>query len=284
MPQTGDVDALIVAVRDQPAGTPGRGVLAAAAIGAVLQSGSVEPGRMRQLAPLLAIADQDPPAGAEWPALRAVTRATVLTWDAAERRLPDPRAALAEVRALAAEHRDSRFAPLFASSELALRYAAGVAEGDVGALADAVGGLRQIWADPLVAAHPFADPTVDVVEKAAAVVTVRDNGGDVRQALAELTAAADRLPPGHPMRTTVAETTAMLGMAVTMTSESSAEQIEAATAAAGNPALSAADRVLYQAGAAVAELQSETDPARVDAAIERLRDVQIGRASCRERV
>ena len=131
MPQTGDVDALIVAVRDQPAGTPGRGVLAAAAIGAVLQSGSVEPGRMRQLAPLLAIADQDPPAGAEWPALRAVTRATVLTWDAAERRLPDPRAALAEVRALAAEHRDSRFAPLFASSELALRYAAGVAEGDV---------------------------------------------------------------------------------------------------------------------------------------------------------
>jgi hypothetical protein len=267
---TGDLEAGIAALFALPADAPRRSALAAGLIGEVLRAGGAAgglPDQVRHLDRLMEIADQDPPHTPQWPALRAVSRAMVLTWAAAEGRLTDPQAASAEVEALGEQFAESRYAPLFASARLALRYAAGVAEGDRGALSDAVDGIAGLRADPRFTARTATDPHADVLAKAAAVMSANENGGDVAQALRDLEAAADRLPPGHSLRATVHRATSMLS-AVT---GGPPERVAQATAMAADPTLSDADRALYQAGLAVSALETETDPARMDPAVEDLR-------------
>jgi len=272
----GDLDAAILELFRLPEDVPRRASLAAGLIGAVLRAGiGAGLGRLRDLDRLIALADSDPPDTPDWPAQRAVARAMALTRAAAERELADPRAALAEVESLAAKFGDeSRFTPLFDSAVAALKYSAAVADGDLGALTEVLDGMRKLRQDPRIGGDPATAPTVDVLAKAAAVLSANENGGDLRQALADLAATAESLPSGHHLRATVAETTAMMSMMLGGGDQRSApERSAAAVAAAGNPALTGADRALYQAGAAMVGLDTETDVHRVDAAVEQMRGV-----------
>ena len=124
----GDLDEAVAELLALPAGLPVRGPLAAGLIDRILRSGTMpEPERLRHLDALLALADQNPPSDPDWERRRSGARSVALMLAAAEGRIGDSRAALAELDTLAEGPGGATMTDL---SRMVVRYMQAVHQGD----------------------------------------------------------------------------------------------------------------------------------------------------------
>ncbi|MBL7258023.1 CHAT domain-containing protein [Paractinoplanes lichenicola] len=268
----GDLDSAVADLLALPAHLPVRGPLAAGLIDRILSSGPApDLDRLRHLDALLAVADRDPPAGPDWERRRSAARALALMVAAAEGRLGDPGAALAELDTLAEGPAGATMTDL---TRMVLRYQQRVQHGDESAVArltDDFTRLRDKFADV-----PALRPTLGMLDLAHEVMATHDRGDDPAEALARLREATGQLPADHPMRVSAENSARMIGPLNRLKSGPAGEtDLAALRELAAQPGLAVHDRALYLAATGMSTFQHETDPARVDAGIEQVREALL---------
>ncbi len=206
-----DTDAVLENLYRLPSDLPATGALAASVLRLlVLNNPNADMHGLRHVDRLLAIADRNPPPHPSWRTLRASARMMAILRAAAEFDLPDPRAALAKLDAIAADAPDNPgLAMLHRSARSAVSYLVAMNEGDesgVRQMLSDIEGLRDGYA-----ANPVLGANLDVLSLAGEVMTAHQGGGDVLTAVQRLRAATDKLPPGHRMHEVMAELDAMMG-------------------------------------------------------------------------
>ena len=268
----GDLDAAVADLHLLPADLPVRGPLAAGLIARMLREDPTGggPERLRHLDVLLEIADRNPPATPDWPRQRSVARTAAMMRAIAEGERTDPRAGLAELDALAD---DPATELLKRTAGMAFRHAQAVQNGDETAVRQMAADLAELRDQ--AKSFPALKPTLDLMGPAHDLMAAHERGEDLGVALRRLQEATGQLPPGHHLRTVVADTAKLLVPALqTVDGPATApsdEQLAALLELAGRPGLGPADRAFYLAGAGALAFAQETDLERVDAGIERLR-------------
>src|SRR4051794_17773236 len=205
-------------------------------------------------------------------------RMLALTRAAAERRLDDPRAAMAEVDELTAEFAgDAQIRALAQSTQVALRLAGDAGLTDAATLRTAVADLRRLAGD-----NPDAAGTLTMMHRLVDALEMHQNGGteDAVALFSELIEAGAAMPGNSLLREAAAESAPMLDlMRSLMNGVPHADLAEHAgrtgtvRSRADRPGLSDAERALHliAAGGAALRMGEEQDLSRIDAAIADLR-------------
>jgi hypothetical protein len=289
----GDLDAAIADLYRMQADVPGRSYLAAGLLRVLMQTNTYASlNRPRDVERLLAIADDDPPAGPTWRRTRAAVRALVLMQLAIDQRLTDPRAALRELDEL---ERSAVGEPgpelVIATARPAIELLRALREGDEAAIRDMPSGVARLREQ--VAHLPDSGTVTDALAVAVDLMAAHRRGGDVWEHMEQLKSTVDKLPAGHPLHAALADATVMAAPlrglmgaepgAASAVSDADVAALEARARAAG---LSDADRVAACAVVAGVLLRGgvETDRARVDRAITWMRaalDVRVTDAAQR---
>ncbi|MET7426019.1 CHAT domain-containing protein [Dactylosporangium sp. NPDC005555] len=271
----GDLDAAIDDLLSLPE-FPGRGSLAALLLQAILVTGpSTGTFRLGRLAPLLALADADPPPDPGWPCLRAAARAGELSRAAAEREIFDPKAAMAELDRLetdAAGHPAAMMHVRFARAGIAMLLS--VYHGDVALPASFTADKQFMRA--MTQGHPMGAAFDEMLDAATAVLDARQLDGDVFAAMERMAGLAERFPEGSDLRTSVERAAAVMAplrAVMEGTGRVTDEQLATMRKLATGGGLSAADAALAEAfvGGAAIGGGTETDPARIAQGIEHSR-------------
>ena len=206
----GDLDAAVALLHRLPAGTAGRGRLAAALIGAFLRDLRLDLPRLRHLDGLLAVAETGPPPIPGWHRLRAGARAVALMCAAAEGRLADPRAGLADLDVLVAEAGDApELRPLFESARTALTFLTAMTEGDESSIRRVPEQLDLLQASA-GAAHPQGGALVELAGAFSALMAANQRDEELSEPLRRVREAIGRMPADDPVRAAAAEALAML--------------------------------------------------------------------------
>ncbi|MGA5301122.1 CHAT domain-containing protein [Nucisporomicrobium flavum] len=271
----GDLDAAIAAVHRLPGHGARRGEFAAELVEAVIRREPMtRPDRLRALDGLLVLADADPPRTARWRRWRAAGRAMALAFAAAEHRLPDADAALAEIDRLAADAADApSMKPMFASARLSVEYARAAAEDDAAAMTRLAQRLRTIGESAVSAGAESAAEVSDVAAAMGEMMAAQRSGADVAESLRKIRAAAEALPPDHPMRATAENALAMSGMFINSPGELNPDVI---ADLASRSSFGPMDQPLVRATAAIAALADEVDPEKITRAIDEFRTAIAG--------
>ena len=162
------------------------------------------------IARLLPIADQDPPNDPNWPKARALIRVGALMREAAEARLADPRAALAEIDTLAAVAAgDPGLGIMIDFARTGLTLAQAVQEGDMSVMPTLSSDLDRFR--KLVGHDPRAAALLDSIGGSLEAYTAHQrDGGTIFEALER---GADLLGPDDPLHGVVAQTRQLVEMA-----------------------------------------------------------------------
>lgn len=281
----GDLDEAVADLRLLPAHLPIRGALAAGLVTAVIRSGpEVKPERIRHLRDLLEIADRDPPQRPEWPRHRAVALGYTLVQGGLDGEVADPGAALAEWDAVVAEvGADPATAVVFESIRAALVTRLALTVGDEATL-QRMPAIAKDLGDRMrsVSTRPEAETFAQALPEVMSLLSTQRHDGDVAGALDRLQTLVERLPPGHHLREVVDQTAVMLGPFRDMMgadpdrpgTRPTDEQLAVLAEAARQPDLRPAERAVRHGmvGGAALRLGAETDPHRVELAIEHLRE------------
>ncbi|GAA2846248.1 hypothetical protein GCM10010443_04840 [Actinoplanes cyaneus] len=258
----GDLNEAVAALERVPAGSPGRGTLAAALLWPLLANLQVDLRTLRRLGRVLAIAEADPPDSPHWPAMRAGARVAALMADTLADRITDPHATLAELERLVAEAgTDTRFTPIFESARMGLTLMTALHDGDESAYRR----LPEQFARMRANAGPGAkdvpiEAQLELIEALVAAMHARRKGTDLHEALRRAGQAAERLPADDPLRTMVMQHLgALSGDAV---------------ADSDHWTMTDQDRAMQRgfAAARMLGMGEETDPRKIETAIGHLRE------------
>lgn len=258
----GDLDAAVSGLHRLPASLPGRGRLAAALLGALVREPKLDMSRLRRVESVLAVAENDPPASPKWTSTRAAARAVALLVAAAEDRVADPRAAMAELEKLAAEAgMDTSASPFFESVRQGLAFLAAMHEGDESALRRLPERLERLHAMS-GDAYPLAQPLTDLMTASAEMMAANQRGDDLTEPMRRVREAAESLPPDDPVRAAALEGLSMAG------------DLSGVPSGGKSTGLDDADPVLRYTHAAAVLLRGgeETDLGKIEAAIVSLRE------------
>lgn len=265
----GDLDAAIADVHRLPERGARRAELAAELVEVIIRSEPmVHPKRLQSLDGLIRLADADPPRTTRWRRWRAAGRATALGFAAAEGRLPDPDAALAEIDRLDADADDPTLGPMFESARIAIEYGRAVAEGDAAAISRLTSRMRSFGRSGNVSGAETAAPVIALNTAMADVMAAQRGGADLAEPMRRLRTAADALPPGHYLRATAEDALATAELFAARPGELNPDKI---ADLASRTSQGTARRDLVRAAAAIAALPDEVDPSRIATAIEQFR-------------
>ena len=212
----GDFDAGVEALHRLPPDASGRSALAVKMIALCIAPTQDLAGGLRDLSRrashierLLVLAEQDPPADAEWPRLRILARVSVLTAAMADGSSLTQVQALAELEVLAAADEDPAIKKLMDIARSVLSFGVAFAEGDVSLphrlKADAEA-FRAVLPD-----GPESDALAELLTALADLSLVAQRGGDMRSALVGVREKLEGLPPAHPARVALEERMAIMG-------------------------------------------------------------------------
>jgi hypothetical protein len=282
----GDEAALEAGVADLyrlPDDLPARGPLAAGLVTALVLTGRDRgPQRLRHLDGLLEIADRNPPATPGWPRIRSTARLLAHLRAGADRERFDTRAVLAEMEGLLATAGDNpTLHALYDAMRTGMNYLQALDDGDRAGQrvsTEDIARLRNLGA------HKGMGPLGDYAADALALIDAhqRDDGEARWQAWERLQAASARLGPGSHLQDVVAEIGTFLepmrGLMGADATMPSAEQLAALDELTQRPGISDTERAVFHTAAGAAALGGgqETDPGRIDAAVESFRAAVAG--------
>ncbi|GIE87328.1 CHAT domain-containing protein [Actinoplanes regularis] len=263
----GDLDAAIAALERLPAGSPGRGTLAAALLWPLLRDLRMELPQLHRVERVFAIAEADPPDAPKWPGMRAGGRVISLMLATLEDRVDDPHAALAEVEKLAAEAGPgSPAAPIIEAARQGLAFMTAMHDGDESAIRQLPERFR-LLRDAAGPGNAQVDLLGDVLAAAAEVMAANQRGEDLAEPLRRMREAAERLPEDDPLRISALEQVAKMESLIGGAPRGFAPGSE-------DPLRTDADRALDRAHAAMLLLDrgEETDLGKIETAIGHLRE------------
>lgn len=271
----GDLDAAIADLLSLPE-FPGRGVLAALLLQALLNGQPLDGKfRLRQLAPLLALADADPPPDPGWPCLRAAARAGELARAAAERELIDPKAAMAELDRLETDAAGHPAGLMYVKSARAgVGVLLSIYHGDVALPASFTADteyMRQV-----TQGHPMGAALGEMLDAATGALAANQQDGDMFAAMDRMAGLAEQFPEGSDLRTSVEQAAAMMAplrAVMEGTGRITDDQLAVMQQLATGGGMGVADAALAHAfiGGAAIGGGTETDPARIALGIEHFR-------------
>ncbi|MEV6635071.1 CHAT domain-containing protein [Actinoplanes sp. NPDC051470] len=280
----GDVTEAIADVLSLPPALTARGTLAAGLLETFLRSADPAGDLLQmRLGDLLEAAESAPPEGARWRRTRACARALVYAQSAAVGELHDPAGALAELDRLESEvEDDAGMRMLFDSARLGLNYARAVVDGDDGAVARFPAEVRRHFGQG-GDLGPEAETMRTLMSDSAELMAAVQRGEEVGDRLDRLLELSRALPPGHQLRGVLEGAGESLGLMNRIRAgagegagdgeRATDEELATLIELTGRPGLSTADRALAhtQVSGAALGLGEETDPDRVDLAVEHLR-------------
>ena len=184
---------------------------------------------------LLPLADQDPPNDPQWPKARALIRVGALMREAAEARLADPRAALAEIDTLAAVAAgDPALGIMIDFARTGLTLVRAVQEGDMSVMPTLSSDLDRYR--KAVGHDPRAAAVLDSMGGSLEEYTAQQRGADGGTIFDALERTADVFGPDDPLHGVVAQTRRLVE---TVGGIDGGEQETAASARAGMADLAA---------------------------------------------
>jgi hypothetical protein len=280
----GAVDLVAVAddLQRLPPESPVRAVLAASLVaGAVRRPGHDAEG-IRGLERILPIAERHPPDWPTWPGTVSLARVLVQALAGSDHGAYDAHAMVAEFDDIVARAGDAPQAALLRAMGEAPALLAAVQDRDHAAMLRAVDEFRRLR-DEHGAESPLGLMFDAMAENAALLMAhERGDAAERRRAFERLSAAAARLPPGHPMRTAVEErlhlAEPLLGVSDDGELSIPDGYLPALEAFAEREDISAGTRRFYRSAAGILRLQSDDglDRAGIDAIVEDLRQAATG--------
>lgn len=211
----GDLDYATTAMLRLPADVPIRSRLAAGLLMALLRSNLNDDllkdnSRVSRFEALLAIAEEDPPEGREWRAVRAHIRTLIILASTVHGQLADPASANKELATLALEVGDNPMAQSmnrWAQTAVSFYQADNV--GDTSIFAQVLADLDGF--EELAATRPEARSLIDTLKSMMGLFGAHSRGEDIGDSLREVVEASDALPPGSPVREAVQQLTTLSG-------------------------------------------------------------------------
>lgn len=273
------VDSVIARLERLPNGHPDRAATAEQLVQLLLSnSGPDGVDELRHLDRLVQLADEQPSARPQWRRTRALARIMALLRAAASRDLVDPRAAAIELDQLIAEHADDpQVRALAASAQSVI----GLAGGTLRELDSISGSMEDIG--KLAAGHPEMDSMMELVSQYTNVMRAYQ-AGDTATALsliADVTAKSRNLSVDNPLRRALEdiapimeEFSAQAEPASQAAAAAHDQRLKSVQDRAERPGITDAERALFLVGKGGLALRggAEQDPARIDAAIDDLRE------------